>query len=151
MREGLLWYDANPKRPPQSKLDDALVRFLERFGRGANCCHVAPLELFNHPAVSVIPDPAVLPHHFLVGRDESLEPARARTKRTAARAATSAHGTSPVSAPPPVATALVERPVRAEVPRRAPRRPKRASEPGPSETRTPAASASRRRSTTRRV
>ena len=76
MREGLLWYDADTKRPVQSKLDDALRRFEERYGVSANCCHVPPAELFSHPAVHIVADAAILPHHFLVGRDESLVPPR---------------------------------------------------------------------------
>ncbi len=86
MREGLLWFDPDPRRPPQARLEDALRRYRDRFGVEANCCHVAPGEAFEHPTVVVIGSPSMLPHHFLVGRDESLFAAqpRAREARKAA-------------------------------------------------------------------
>jgi hypothetical protein len=84
MREGLLWYDADPKRAPQAKLDDARRRYVERYGLEANCCHVAPDEVFAHPEVQIVANPAVLPHHFWIGRDETLvAPRKTRLKRSA--------------------------------------------------------------------
>ena len=76
MNEGLLWFDADAKVAPQAKLAAAAARFSERFGRPANCCHVHPDHQFADPAIAVVPDPAVRPHYFWVGRDESLAPAR---------------------------------------------------------------------------
>jgi len=72
MREGLLWFDPDKRRTPQEKLDQAAARYIERFGHRPNTCHVNPAELFDHPALRVIPDPAVLPHHFWVGEDQEM-------------------------------------------------------------------------------
>jgi hypothetical protein len=83
MREGLLWYDGDKRRSPQDKLDLAATRYAERFGRRPDTCHVHPAELFEHPLLRVVPDPAVLPNHFWIGEDEEL--AAARSQRPAAR------------------------------------------------------------------
>ena len=82
MREGLLWFDPDPKLAPEAKLAAAAARFAERFGRPANCCHVHPDQQFVDPTIAVVPDPAVRRHHLWVGRDESLAPAPA-PRRTA--------------------------------------------------------------------
>ena len=87
MNEGLLWFDADAKVTPQAKLAAAAARFAERFGRPANCCHVHPSQLFVDPMIAVVPDPAVRPHHFWVGRDESLAPARASRRPARKRSA----------------------------------------------------------------
>lgn len=84
MREGLLWFDADARRSAQSKLDEALIRFRERCGVEADCCHVSPSEVFSHPTVQVVPDPAVLRHHFLVGCDEEASPPRQVRRRRSA-------------------------------------------------------------------
>ena len=86
MREGLLWYDADGKRPAHQKIEDAARRYQERFGRAANCCHVHPGEEIEHPTLHVVADLKVLPHHFWVGVDESL-PSAARPARRRAGAA----------------------------------------------------------------
>jgi hypothetical protein len=78
MKLGLLWYDADRRLSPQERLAEAASRFAARFGRPANCCHVHPEQVFADPAIVVRPDPSILKHHFWVGRDEALEPARSR-------------------------------------------------------------------------
>jgi hypothetical protein len=72
VREGLLWFDSDKRRPPQEKLDQAAARYTERFGRPPNTCHVNPAEPFEHAVLRVILDPAVLPNYFWVGEDEEL-------------------------------------------------------------------------------
>ena len=80
MREGLLWFDPDKHRGPEVKLDEAAERYLERFGSPANLCHVNSAEVFAHPSIRVVPDPAVLKGHFWLGRDEE-EPAAPRRRR----------------------------------------------------------------------
>src|SRR5829696_1100733 len=99
MKLGLLWYDADRRLSPQARLAEAASRFAQRFGRPANCCHVHPEELFADPAITVRADPSVLKHHFWVGRDEALEPARPRRGRKMTR--------SVVASPMPSLEALV--------------------------------------------
>jgi hypothetical protein len=84
MTEGLLWYDADARRPTAQKIEDAATRYRERFGRAANCCHVHPSEQIEHTAVNVVANPRIQPHHYWVGVDESLPMARAARRRGAA-------------------------------------------------------------------
>ena len=103
MKFGLLWYDADRRLSPQARLARAVLRFADKFGRPANCCHVNPEQLFEDASIIVRPDPSVLKHHFWVGRDEALEPKRTRRRRAAAAEVTP-------SQPAPVAA--VSAPVR---------------------------------------
>jgi hypothetical protein len=84
MTEGLLWYDADGKRPTGQKIEDAVTRYRERFGRAPNCCHVHPNDVVDHGSVQVVADPRVLLHHYWVGVDDSLPRARAARRRGAA-------------------------------------------------------------------
>jgi hypothetical protein len=84
MTEGLLWYDADAKRPTGQKIDDAVNRYRERLGRAPNCCHVNPAELVEHAAVQVVANPRVVRHHYWIGVDESLPQARPARRRGAA-------------------------------------------------------------------
>ncbi|HZR99231.1 MAG TPA: hypothetical protein VFE37_11015 [Chloroflexota bacterium] len=84
MTEGLLWYDADSKRPTRQKIDAAVNRYRERFGRAPNCCHVNPAQLVEHASVQVVANPRILLHHYWVGVDESLPIARPARRRGAA-------------------------------------------------------------------
>jgi hypothetical protein len=84
MTEGLLWYDADGKRPTRQKIDDAVNRYRERFGRAPNCCHVHPDQVVEHASVQVVANPRILLHHYWVGIDESLPLARPARRRGAA-------------------------------------------------------------------
>ena len=84
MEEGLLWYDAEPKRPAAQKIDDAVTRYRERFGRAPNCCHVHPDTVVPHASVQVVANPRILPHYYWVGVDASLPQARTARRRGAA-------------------------------------------------------------------
>ena len=85
MQTGLLWFDADKRRSPADKLDRAVARYAERFGRPADLCHVNPADLFVHPTVKIVPNPAILRGHFWVGEDE--EAIVPRRRRKAARIA----------------------------------------------------------------
>ena len=84
MEEGLLWYDADVKRPVAQKIDAAVNRYRERFGRGPNCCHVHPDEVVAYAGVQVLASPRILRHHYWVGVDPSLPGARLSRRRGAA-------------------------------------------------------------------
>jgi hypothetical protein len=89
MREGLLWYDNDPKKALPAKVAEAAQAYQRKFGRrppvrlavrsgtGAvlhgDACYVAP-ETSTRDAHKVslrlVPSPLVRPHHFWVGVDE---------------------------------------------------------------------------------
>ncbi|MGE3273248.1 MAG: hypothetical protein AB7P40_31235, partial [Chloroflexota bacterium] len=89
MKFGLLWYDADRRLSPQARLAKGASRYEERFRRPANCCHVNPEQVFTDPAITVVADPAILKHHFWIGRDDALEPARPGRRRRTAQASPS--------------------------------------------------------------
>jgi hypothetical protein len=71
MDTGLLWFDDNPKVPFASKVDSAVRRYRERFGRSPDVCYVHPQTWAAATAmpaqVQVIPSSTVRPDHFWVG------------------------------------------------------------------------------------
>jgi hypothetical protein len=72
MKVGLLWYDPDPKKPAQEKIDEAATRYVERLGVAPNACHVNPTQLTTHPSLRVVASPWVRPFNFWVGVDESV-------------------------------------------------------------------------------
>lgn len=75
---GLLWYDGDPRRPLEEKIERAAQRYREKFGRRPNTCFVHPRLVHGHsgekpqladpPAtIRVVSAPNVLLHHFWVG------------------------------------------------------------------------------------
>ncbi|HEY74685.1 MAG TPA: hypothetical protein G4O00_00700 [Thermoflexia bacterium] len=74
MREGLLWFDDDPKRSLAQKVGRAVRRYRQKFGRPPNVCYVHPSLLDGKvrrvDGVMVLPLPSVLRHHFWVGVKE---------------------------------------------------------------------------------
>lgn len=79
MREGLLWFDNDERYPLMAKVNDAVERYRQRFGRDPNCCHTHPDQAFQHPSITIVPDASILRNHFWVGVDESFKRPRTGT------------------------------------------------------------------------
>ena len=82
MHEGLLWFDADPKRALNEKIAQAADRYRHKFGRKPNLCYVNPMMLpGSQPAecngVRLVPSRVVLKHHFWIGVEEATELSRA--------------------------------------------------------------------------
>lgn len=71
MEVGLLWFDDNPKVQFANKVENAVRRYREKFGRAPDVCYVHPRTLagvMNMPNdVQVIALGSVRPDHFWVG------------------------------------------------------------------------------------
>lgn len=85
MREGLLWYDNDARKPLSAKVMEAAQAYQRKFGRRPDTCHVAPESLVGDaPTLSLklVPSPLVRPHHFWVGVDDraAAGPERATEK-----------------------------------------------------------------------
>jgi len=72
MREGLLWFDDDPRRHIDEKVRLAAARYRQKFGVAPDVCYVnrrmidrAELRIGD---VRVVPVSTVLPNHFWVGR-----------------------------------------------------------------------------------
>lgn len=88
---GLLWYDGDPKRSLEHKIERAVDRYREKYGRWPNTCYVHPwtaggrtdgeLRLASHArrqavGIRVLSAPNILLHHFWLGesRQKSVNP-----------------------------------------------------------------------------
>ncbi len=88
MKSGLLWYDADPKKPIWDKIEEAAQRYYEKFGVRPNTCFVNPAalpqegpvpekveskkttharSLINARALRVAAKPTILPNHIWLG------------------------------------------------------------------------------------
>jgi len=71
MRAGLLWFDDSPRTPLASKVDHAMRRYREKFGRTPNICYVHPRTLKDSgnevTPIRVVGLPSIQPNHFWVG------------------------------------------------------------------------------------
>ena len=67
---GLLWFDDNPKVPLAIKVENAVRRYRERFGRMPEVCYVHPRTLAGAEELPVhlrvIERATIQPNHFWV-------------------------------------------------------------------------------------
>jgi hypothetical protein len=72
MREGLLWFDDDPRRQVEEKIRQAAARYRQKFGVAPNVCYVNDKVIdragLKVGEVRVLPASTVRPHHFWVGR-----------------------------------------------------------------------------------
>ena len=75
MQEGLLWFDADPKRDLTEKVARAAARYQAKFGHRPNLCYLNPAMLENDSletsGVRLVPAANVLKHHFWIGEEET--------------------------------------------------------------------------------
>lgn len=77
MQTGLLWFDDDPRRPLSAKIQDAALRYQEKFGTPPDTCFVNRAEVGGAEVVvpagglslRVVPSVRILAHHFWVGVD----------------------------------------------------------------------------------
>lgn len=78
---GLLWYDADPRRPVETKIAEAAERHEEKFGTVPNVCHVSPeasQKLERQIAgTRVMANRWIRPNYFWLGVDPELPRPRA--------------------------------------------------------------------------
>jgi len=66
------WFDDTPKKPVTQKIEEAVERYVAKFGSAPNVCLVNVENVAAISGVDVRPVEYVRPNHFWVGRDESL-------------------------------------------------------------------------------
>jgi hypothetical protein len=82
MQSGLLWFDPDTKKSARDKIDEAIERYVEKFGVQPNACHVAPSGETVHDTIAVVPDRWIRPGYFWIGVDETLpRPGPRRSRR----------------------------------------------------------------------
>lgn len=72
MREGLLWFDDDPRREMAEKVRQAAARYRQKFGIAPEVCYVNDRAIDRAEVrigdLRVMPASTVLPHHFWIGR-----------------------------------------------------------------------------------
>jgi hypothetical protein len=82
MKSGLLWYDSDARKSALDKIDEAVERYVEKFGVQPNACHVTPGVETAHDSVAVVPNRWLRPGYFWLGVDEELpQPGPRRSRR----------------------------------------------------------------------
>ena len=81
MKEGLLWYDNDPKRSLAMKVDQAATHYRAKFGRKPTVCYLNEVDLNGHTeevkGIRLQSKSNVLRHHLLVGEENNSPAAKA--------------------------------------------------------------------------
>ncbi|MFB0546651.1 MAG: hypothetical protein ACETWB_07055 [Anaerolineae bacterium] len=84
MKIGWMWFDDDPERSIEEKIEQAARRYHQKFGRSPNTCYVNVLALSQDELrcgeIKVIAVSNILPHHFWLGMADS-SPEKRRRKR----------------------------------------------------------------------
>ncbi|MBN1219238.1 MAG: hypothetical protein JXM69_09950 [Anaerolineae bacterium] len=71
MKEGLLWFDNDPRRKLSDKIGQAVTRYQVKFGRRPTVCYLNVAELNGESGeikgIRLQPASNVLRHHFWIG------------------------------------------------------------------------------------
>ncbi|MFN8453548.1 MAG: hypothetical protein U0401_02575 [Anaerolineae bacterium] len=71
MREGLLWFDNDPKHKLADKVGQAAARYQVRFGRRPTLCYLNERDFAGETeemnGIRLRPAPYVRPHHLWIG------------------------------------------------------------------------------------
>ena len=77
MRIGLLWFDGDSGKGLAQKIESAIERYRETFGRAPNTCYVHPKDLnggeVSTQGVRIVAASNILRNHLWVGWDEDAE------------------------------------------------------------------------------
>ncbi len=72
MKEGLLWFDDDPRRQIVEKVLQAAARYRQKFGSAPDVCYVSEQMLDGDEMrvgdLRILPASTVRPHHFWIGR-----------------------------------------------------------------------------------
>jgi len=71
MKVGWMWFDNDPGRSVEEKIQQAAQHYRAKFGRFPNTCYVNQRSIngdgFHCGKVKVVAAPNILPHHFWLG------------------------------------------------------------------------------------
>ncbi len=81
MREGLLWFDNDPKRKLADKIGQAVTRYQVRFGHRPTTCYLSERDFDGKTeevsGIRLRPVSHVRPHHFWIGVEQETVTAKA--------------------------------------------------------------------------
>jgi hypothetical protein len=67
------WFDDSKKKPPAEKIEEAVERYIAKFGEAPTVCLVNEADATQYRGLEVRVAPYVRPNHFWVGREEPTE------------------------------------------------------------------------------
>lgn len=73
MKTGLLWYDDDPRKTLEMKIEQAAARYHEKYGRVPNACYVSPSTtstVMVKQGIRLIPARSIRPNYFWIGVDD---------------------------------------------------------------------------------
>jgi hypothetical protein len=77
MRIGLLWFENDTKKALNQRVQEAIERYREKFGKSPNTCYVHPQDLNGHglslEGMRIVAASNILRNHLWVGWDDELE------------------------------------------------------------------------------
>lgn len=79
MQTGLMWYDDDPRKTLDAKIEQAAARYREKYGRAPNACFVNPAQTGStggSEALRVVARPTIRLNYLWIGVDDSVEPRR---------------------------------------------------------------------------
>jgi hypothetical protein len=73
MQIGLMWYDDDPRKTLDVKIEQAAARYHEKFGQAPNACYVNPAALAaegKRNGLRLVPARSIRPGYLWIGVDE---------------------------------------------------------------------------------
>jgi len=67
------WYDDTRKKDPREKIEEAVERYIAKFGAHPDLCLVNPADLTQYDGVEVKAVSYIRPNHFWVGQADKAE------------------------------------------------------------------------------
>ena len=74
MRTGLLWFDDDPRKTLDVKIEQAAARFHEKYGCAPDVCYVSPSSAATNVrrgSLRVVPARTVRPNYLWIGMDDA--------------------------------------------------------------------------------
>jgi hypothetical protein len=81
MNIGMLWFDDDPRKTLETKIEQAVARYSAKYGRAPNACYVNPTATpanSIHEGLHIITARTVRPNYLWLGIEDS---ARATTEK----------------------------------------------------------------------
>jgi hypothetical protein len=66
------WYDDTRKKDPREKIEEAVERYIAKFGSHPDLCLVNAADLTQYDGVEVKAVDYIRPNHFWVGQADSM-------------------------------------------------------------------------------
>lgn len=73
MQTGMMWFDDDPRKTLDTKIEQAAARYLEKYGHAPTACYVpvaTPAALASRQGVRIVPARTIRPNYLWLGVDD---------------------------------------------------------------------------------